>query len=230
MPQRIDMWPWQQVLCSEHDPQSSQYLLILLVLSTFMNPDGSNAHPSQATLAKRARVSVRSVVTHLVAAQRDGWLATYPAGHNGRGWRLSGHDATVPDAVYATLKTPQGSARRAPRREGKRGAPDAPRSSRGGAPDDTEVVHLTTRGGAPGAHNLSLTYKETSCAASPAPGEPGSAAPELDSEQTELVRSLYAKGYTPAEIVDKFATRRFTFDQVNAIVTHLERGKLQAGR
>jgi len=67
-------------------------------------------------------------------------------------------------------------------------------------------------------------------AASPSPGDPGSAAPELDSEQIELVHSLYAKGFTIAEIVTKYSTRGFTFDQVAAIVTHLERAELQAGR
>jgi len=69
------------------------------------------------------------------------------------------------------------------------------------------------------------------CAASPSPGDPGSAAPELDSEEAEIVRSLYAKGYTTArEIITMYSTRRLPFDQVNALVTRLERAKLQAGR
>src|SRR5437762_4430771 len=188
MPQRSDTWPWQQALCSEHGPPSAPRRLILLVLATFMDPDGSNARPSQATLAKCALISRRSVVTHLEAAKREGWLATYPAGRNGQGWRLSGYEATVPDAVYATLKTSKAGARRSPRREGKGGELAAPRPPEGGATDDTKVVQMAHEGGAPGAHDLSNpdTYPKTSCAASPSPAAADSAARELEAEPEQM--------------------------------------------
>jgi helix-turn-helix protein len=221
MPPRVDTWPWQRAVCSEHGPQSAQCRLILLALATFMDPNGSNAHPSQATLAKCAQVSLRSVVRYLEAAKRDGWLATHGAGRNGRGWRLNGYEATVPDAVYAVLKTPKRGERRAPRRKGKGGEPGAPRSPRGSAPDGTEVVHLTTRGGAPGAHNPPITYPMTSCAAPPSPARAGSAAHELDSEQIEFVRDLYRKRYSVEEIARVGKHRGITFEQIIAETNRL---------
>lgn len=68
-----------------------------------MDSQGGNAWPSQATLAKRALVTRRSVIHHLEIAERQGWIARHWAGRNGQGWRLTGYEATVPDEVYKSL-------------------------------------------------------------------------------------------------------------------------------
>jgi hypothetical protein len=166
----VDRYCWQQAICGKDGPQSSTARLLLLALSLHMDADGMNAWPSQATLARRALVSRRSVVTHLEAAERDGWVTRYAAGRNGKGWRLDGYEATVPDAVYAAL--PQRPWESDPTwRRGERAAPPyahqgservAPPSStsssttnaivaEGGANGARDVVQLTTEGGATGA-------------------------------------------------------------------------------
>src|SRR5207253_8770967 len=99
-------------------------------------------------------------------------------------------------------------------------------SARLSASDDRSGCKSLHGEGAPGAPDLGKRSRtdleqdpvraraREEGAASPSPGDPDSAAPDLDSEQTELVRSLYAKGFTIAEIVTKYSTRGFTFDQV----------------
>ena len=103
MPQPVDRYRWQQAICSEQGPQSATARLILLAVSLHMDSDGMNAWPAQRTLAKRALVSRRSIVTHLELAERDGWVKRYAARSGGHGWRLDGYEAVVPDDVYVTL-------------------------------------------------------------------------------------------------------------------------------
>lgn len=166
----VDRYTWQQAVCGEQGPKSSTARLVLLTVSLHMDAQGMNAWPSQATLARRACVSRRSVTTHLDQAQRDGWITRTTAGRNGQGWRLTGYEASVPDDVYRSL--PERPWESDP--EWKRGERPAPRNAYGGeaaappqsergATDTADVAQLTTErgatgaeGGAPGAHESSL--------------------------------------------------------------------------
>jgi hypothetical protein len=134
-----------------------------MVISLHMDADGLSAWPSQKTIATRALVSRRSVVTHLEEAEQEGWVRRYDARPDGPGWRLCGYEATVPDAVYEALpERPwevDPSWRRgehdAPRCPVERGESAAPRSPTGnlahaerGANVTRDVVQLTTERGA----------------------------------------------------------------------------------
>src|SRR5262249_52269431 len=101
--QPVDVYAWRNAVLSDAGPPNPVMRLVLMAVSLHMRSDGTGAWPSQATLANRTAVSRRSVITHLEAAERDGWVRRYTAGRNGRGWRLCGYEAVVPTAVYWTL-------------------------------------------------------------------------------------------------------------------------------
>lgn len=73
-------------------------MLTLYTLSTFMNRDGF-AYPSQVTVARGARASVRTIRRHMDQAERLGWVAIELAGNAGQGWRRHGYRCAVPDHV-----------------------------------------------------------------------------------------------------------------------------------
>lgn len=103
MPQPVDRYMWQQQVCGEHGPRSPTTRLVLLAISLYMDSQGGRAWPSQETIARRASVTRRAVVTHLEIAEQLGWVNRYDAGRTGQGWRLCGYEAVVPDDVYASL-------------------------------------------------------------------------------------------------------------------------------
>jgi hypothetical protein len=170
MKQPVDRYTWQQVVYSEHGPRSAVARTILIAVSLHMDANGQNAWPSQATIARRALVSPRSVVAKLEAAEHDGWIARYEAGRSGKGWRLYRYEATVPDAVYETLPEKPWEAdptwqRRASSASPctERSASSESRSPQGGANGGGKVVQTGPDGGAkvaegsaPGAHKSSL--------------------------------------------------------------------------
>ncbi len=51
---------------------------VLLVLSTHMGMDGSDAFPAQVTLAAESGLSLRCVKDHLAKAEQSGWIARAP--------------------------------------------------------------------------------------------------------------------------------------------------------
>jgi hypothetical protein len=180
VPQRIGVFEWQKAVCSEHGPSSSVARLILMVVSLHMDPDGGNAWPSQETIAERAAITSRCVVTHLGNAVRLGWLRRYTAGRTKQDWRLNGYEATVPDDVYPLLK---GAERHSPRRVLKSGEGGSEPSTKGDAPGSKRVVKLVQKGGEGDSHYLSRTSSITKeGAASPSPAKAGSAAQEQEPE------------------------------------------------
>jgi hypothetical protein len=55
------------------------------------------SYPSQETIAKGARASVRTVQRHIAAAELAGWIGIQLAGRGGKGWRHYVYRAAVPD-------------------------------------------------------------------------------------------------------------------------------------
>lgn len=151
MPQPIDRYTWQQQVCGELGPANPTARLILMVISLHMNAQGENAWPSQATIAARARVTRRIVNKHLEIADRQGWLARYPAGRNGQGWRLDGYAAVVPDAVYDKLPEKPWEADATWQRSEPRSPPQAIASgllqAKGGERHASNVVNGVQKGG-----------------------------------------------------------------------------------
>lgn len=86
---------WQRALRDAPDIGGIR-LSVLLALATYMDPDGSGAYPSQATLAKNVVVSEKTIHNHLSAARRGGWLRQVERGHRrgdgsstGTSWQAS---------------------------------------------------------------------------------------------------------------------------------------------
>ncbi len=100
MPRAVAPWTWRQAL-RDHGPVDSGFLLSMLMLATYMNRDGY-AYPSQATLAKASRRSVRMLRRYINRAEEMNWLAVVTAGHTGQGWRHHGYRACVPDEIPLT--------------------------------------------------------------------------------------------------------------------------------
>jgi hypothetical protein len=206
VPQRIGVFEWQKAVCSEHGLSNSVARLILMVISLHMDPDGSNAFPSQETIAERAKVTTRSVVTHVGKAVRLGWLRKYTAGRTGQGWHLNGYEATVPDDVYPLLKR---SERPSPRPKAKRSERVSAPSAERGETDSTNVMNMKAEVGERDSHYLSLLTSPITKegAAPPSPAEAGSAAPERmhDESLRGIVRTMRLMRWTDEEILKKHA-------------------------
>jgi helix-turn-helix protein len=77
--------------------------LTLYTLGTFMDRDGF-AYPGQATLAKGARASVRTIRRHIDQAQALGWIGVSLAGNSGQAWRHYAYRCCIPDDVFLDEK------------------------------------------------------------------------------------------------------------------------------
>lgn len=86
-------YDWERALRSSDVTGSA--LLVLLVLATHMDADGTNGRPSQATLAEQTGLSKRSVRQYLADAVEAGWLVQVSRGHR-RG------DGTTAASCYST--------------------------------------------------------------------------------------------------------------------------------
>lgn len=103
MAQPVDKYGWQHAILSEHGPDNPHLRLVLVAISLHMNASGSGAWPSQSLIAKRAGVGLRSVKRHVKAAQRTGWLMRSRTRIEGRKWRGTAYEASVPESVYINL-------------------------------------------------------------------------------------------------------------------------------
>jgi DNA-binding Lrp family transcriptional regulator len=243
VPQSVDRFRWSQAVCSEQGPAGSITRLVLLVISLHMDADGTRAWPSQQTIASRARISRRSVVTHLESAEREGWVSRYVAGRNSQGWRLSGYKATVPDRVYPTLPDKPWDAdpnwKRGERSDPpipQRGEPSAqaqveePRRGVSGIGDVVKglAVRCATgeKRGEPGAHKSSLLNlpSESSLRGNVRlrarefetfceKEKPGEDQ-EADRRRSTTIADLLSKGYGAAEIPRLMHTSHVTLDEV----------------
>lgn len=80
--------------------------LVLLVLGTYMDGDGSGARPSQDTLARGAGISERSVRDHLARALAGGWIdRPRRGGSRGSGSGRSGQSSEYRTAIPEPLRT-----------------------------------------------------------------------------------------------------------------------------
>ena len=63
--QPVDRYQWADCVASEQGPRDPLTRFVLLALAMHMDPDGSNAWPSQRTLAMRTGWCRRTVQFHL---------------------------------------------------------------------------------------------------------------------------------------------------------------------
>ena len=75
----VDRFEWERSL--RRCDVTGNALLVLLVLATHMDRDGTNGRPSQATLATETGLSARTVRRHLSDACSAGWLTQVSRGH-----------------------------------------------------------------------------------------------------------------------------------------------------
>jgi len=101
-----ERWQWRELVASEHGPADPSTRLVLFVLALHMNQSGDNAFPSQATIARRAGLSERSVRTHLGLAENGGWIKVFNKPRKGQAWFVHEYLATIPDelAQFCTSK------------------------------------------------------------------------------------------------------------------------------
>jgi len=86
---------WERALLACPDVTGTR-LLVLLVLATYMRADGTEARPTQATLADACGLKERAVRGHLSWAVDAGWLVRVQRGHR----------VTSDVAVASTYRTP----------------------------------------------------------------------------------------------------------------------------
>lgn len=80
-PNPVDRFTWERSLRSDPAVTGTR-LLVLLVLGSYMDADGSNARPPQATLAADTGLKERAVRGHLSWAVANGWLVVVQRGHH----------------------------------------------------------------------------------------------------------------------------------------------------
>ena len=81
-----DLNRWRRRVISDAGPKQSTMRLLLLVLATHSDAN-LVCYPSERTLAAETALTVRSVRTHLKAAECDGWISRTPAAFKrGRWW------------------------------------------------------------------------------------------------------------------------------------------------
>lgn len=95
VPRAVSPWTWRRAL---RDYAPNNVLLTMYTIGTYMDRSGI-AWPSQQTIAKGARASVRTVQRHIATAHRAGWLGIELAGHGGKGWRHYVYRAAVPNGL-----------------------------------------------------------------------------------------------------------------------------------
>jgi hypothetical protein len=84
---------WRDAVRSDRGPPSSTTRQVLIEVSLWMNNDTLIAYPSEETIAKKCRLSVRSVRTHLKLAADQGWISRKlfrPAGKQWPGYCYTG--------------------------------------------------------------------------------------------------------------------------------------------
>lgn len=121
---RVSTRVWAQRLRADDDITKVR-LCTLVILGTYMDSDGSNAHVRESTLAAAVGIGERAVREHLAYACDRGYLNRVARGHRlGNGeTTASTYEATVPDGSTGT---------QAPVEDGQgRAQPDPGRTSTG---------------------------------------------------------------------------------------------------
>ena len=68
-------YEWSEAVMSESGPRSSTVRLVLLVLFTHMNGDGSNCFPGVRMIATKSGLHRTTVMKAIQEAEADGWIA-----------------------------------------------------------------------------------------------------------------------------------------------------------
>lgn len=126
---------WQKAIISEYGPEKTTRL-ILLVLSIFMDMNGI-CFPSTVSISKAAKVSLRSVITHLEKAEHDGWIKKMIAGFNGQGWKRNKYQAEIPEKVLTESQCDNDKVVQELHRLNEKGSATG---AEGSATDDKKVV------------------------------------------------------------------------------------------
>jgi hypothetical protein len=96
----VDRFTWERAL--KADPEiTGTRLLVLLTVATCMDANGTNARPSQATIAEDTGLKDRAVRGHLSWAVANGWLVLVQRGH-----RIINSDRSVASLYRACTPQP----------------------------------------------------------------------------------------------------------------------------
>jgi hypothetical protein len=94
------LFQWQRALRDSGLPPGTRG--VALMLSTWMNPDGTNAYPGAGLLADAVGINVRNTRIHLARLEAAGWLGVAERG-NGRG-RATEYNAVIPERETSERK------------------------------------------------------------------------------------------------------------------------------
>lgn len=100
----MDKFKYQKLVASMAGPESPTTRHLLLTISLFMDENGANCFPSTKTLAEATGLTERTVCTHLEQAINTGWLKRSKLGKQGRGWRRSQYNASIPDKALKEIQ------------------------------------------------------------------------------------------------------------------------------
>lgn len=127
------LWSWQHAIVQSDLPPTTRH--VLLTLAVHMNAMGESCYPSTATQARETGLSERTVVSHLDAAVRAGWLVRDRHGFGGRKWARNEYRAAWP----APAEGPDPGAR-GTEAGSVPGAEALNVAARGAEPDDREAL------------------------------------------------------------------------------------------
>jgi hypothetical protein len=98
---------WLRAL-RDHGPPQPGVILTCFVIATYMNKNTGVAFPSQKTIAKGIRGSLKTVQRNIETARRSGWLRVQVAGRNGKGWRHYAYAPAIPEGGDTSVATISG--------------------------------------------------------------------------------------------------------------------------
>jgi hypothetical protein len=104
VPARVSLNGWRDLIQSKHGPEKSSDRNVLQVIAKYMRADGVRAFPSQETIVKHTRLSLRQVRDSIQRAEREAWVMRDKGRReNGQNWYMTYYTATVPEPLLAVL-------------------------------------------------------------------------------------------------------------------------------
>ena len=91
-----DIFEWRKLILSDVGPSRGGTRFFLLLLSTYMQKDGTNCFPSVKTLAHVSAMTERWVCDHIEYALKEKWIEIKRLG-KGKNWRLNTYIPAIPD-------------------------------------------------------------------------------------------------------------------------------------
>jgi hypothetical protein len=99
----VNLFEWRKAIVSEYGPKPTTRL-VLLVLSLHMDKEGDRCFPSTKALERETGLSERSVCTHLIMAEKTGWIKKEVCGLSGQGWKRHKYIASIPEKVLKEVQ------------------------------------------------------------------------------------------------------------------------------